>query len=170
MVATFVPVTVVVGKRQAPHIPSLFFKNLYCYDNSWQMSGDILSSQCSYDQRDRGAFTKCFCWSLLIFAGAWDDISGAPLSRYGNLRAVPRLLTHHWMWQGSSLQPLVTAQSLSFFGQWDLVTSRPVLVLSVRRRVTLPSSPPTCVFPARSGASQNKQGEINTGSGQLSAG
>lgn len=30
--------------------------------------------------------------------------------------------------------------------------------------------PPTCVFPARSGASQNKQGEINTCSGQLSAG
>lgn len=92
--------------------------------------------------------------------GAWDDMSGALLCRHGNLRTAQRLLTHHWMWQGSSLQPLV-AHSLCV---WTVRSGYVAVGSGPLPCAAWLFSPPctACVFPARSGAFQNKQGEINT--------
>lgn len=64
-----------------------------------------------------------------------------------------------------------SARSLRFgTGKGPVAAVGSELVVRRAPRDSRSLPPPTCVFPARSGASQNKQGEINTCSGQLSAG
>lgn len=139
--------------RQAHLSPRIYLKHILF----WQVLADVMR----YIEL-LVLVWQCFCQSLW---GPCDLISAAPLHHSENLRASSHVIECD--------RAAVCRHSLlahCVFGHRGLVAAWVGAGrLCCTAWLSFPS-PPTCVFPARSGASQNKQGEINTCSGQLSAG
>lgn len=140
---------------------------MFCLDRSWQMLCVILSP-CCWCENEVLLRQVFFCQSsqgTLRFS-VWCP--AAPLCK--NLRTS----SHVTGCDGAAVSSR-SARSRRSFGTVKGSVAAAGSKALVRRaprdsRSLSAAHPPAHVFPARSGASQNKQGEINTCSGQLSAG